>query len=85
MRHIYERLRKRKILLSEVVDCLEFPDQIVLGDKGRLVYQKVFVFNEKKMLLRVIAERDNESVKAITAYKTSQLKKYWKKEKENES
>ena len=45
----------------------------------------MFVFNEKKMLLRVIAERDNESVKAITAYKTGQLKKYWRKEKENES
>ena len=52
MEHVYERSNKRRILLSEVMNCLKYPDQVISGDKGRLIYQKIFVFNKKKDVIK---------------------------------
>ena len=83
--HTKKRLKKRNIDISELMDCLKRPDQITLGKKGRLIYQKKLPLNGKRKLLRVVVIRNKDLVKAISIYKTSKFDKYWKKEGENES
>ena len=78
-------LTKREIPLSEVMECMKSPEQVISGDQGRFIYQKRLPLNGKRKILRVIVERENENIKTVTAYKTSKFKKYWQQEEKNES
>ena len=78
--HAKESLEERNISISELMDCLNNPDQKVSGHRGRLVYQKKLPLNGRKMLLRVIVEENNDSFVVVTVYKTSKFDKYWKEE-----
>ena len=59
---------------------MESPDQIVPGEKGRFIYQKMLPLNGTRKMLRVVVERGDGLMRAITMYRTSKIKKYWKQE-----
>jgi hypothetical protein len=50
----------------------------VEGYGGRRVRQKKYVVNDKEMLLRVVVHEEKERLVVITAYLTSQIKRYWR-------
>ena len=52
--HAKLQLVERKIDLKEVIETLNFPDQIVTTKKGRKIAHKIYVKENKKWLLRVI-------------------------------
>jgi hypothetical protein len=72
-------------------------DRIVFEAVGPLVagqievYRAVFqskyydIIEQKEMLLRVIAETAADTLRVISAYKTSRIEKYWMREEKHES
>jgi hypothetical protein len=61
-----------------VEETLSSPDETVPGYGGRLVAQRVYVVNRKRMMLRVVYERVNKDYVVVTAYLTSQVTRYRK-------
>lgn len=57
-------------------ETIKSPDQTVKGYGGRTVKQKIYNINNKDKLLRVICEKEGKDTIIITAYLTSQIKKY---------
>jgi len=53
---------------------------VVDGYGGRKVIHKRLFIEEKEYLLRVVYEETDESYVTITAYLTSQIKRYWKED-----
>ncbi len=68
--HLKEQLEERKILIEVVFDALNNPDEVVEGDKGRMIYHKMI----QGRLLRVVVKRNV----VITVYHTNKIRKYWK-------
>ena len=66
-----------------VEETLRSPDETVPGYGNRLVAQKVYVVNQKTMVLRVVYEREkakaNKDYVVVTAYLTSQVERYRRK------
>ncbi len=83
--HARESLEERNIEISELMDCLESPDQKIAGHMGRLIYQRKLPLNGKRMLLRVVVEENDDSIVVVTVYKTSKFNKYWRKGEKDES
>ncbi len=70
--HSKKQLAKRKVPESLLKTTLNNPDEIVQGNKGRIVYHKII----DNKLLRVVTNGNT----IITAYFTSKIKKYTKEE-----
>jgi len=73
-----KKIKLRKISGSMLTETIKHPDQIVEGYGGRIVYQKICDIKNKKKLLRVVCEKEDNSIIVVTAYLTSQIKKYWR-------
>ena len=74
-----KKMRQRGISEEMVFETLESPEQIVTGYGGREVRQKIFKVDDTEKLLRVIVEVKSDKIVVITAYLTSKIKKYWRK------
>jgi len=59
-----------------LAETVKNPYRIVKGYGNRIVRQKIYTIDNKKKLLRVICEEDEGSIIIVTAYLTSQIKKY---------
>ena len=77
--HAEFEMRRRQIPLALVQQVIQEPQQIVPSRKGRLIYQSRFFDDQqnKEMLLRVVLEIEVDNFWVVTAYKTSQIEKYW--------
>ncbi len=75
-----QKMIRRGVKEIWIEETLSNPDQVVEGYGGRLVSHKRFVVEGKERLLRVVYEETPSSLIVITAYLTSQLKRYWKEE-----
>ena len=75
-KHFLEQIALRNILLDNVIEAVNNPDQITSED-GLQVYQKLISENNKNYLLRIFVNVDKEPPSAVTAYKTSKLDKYY--------
>jgi len=73
-----KKIRRRKVALQWVEETINHPDQVVEGYGGRKVRQKKYIVNGKEMLLRVVVHEEKERLVVITAYLTSQIKRYWR-------
>jgi len=73
-----KKIRQRKVTQQWVEETVNQPDQVVEGYGGRRVRQKKYVVNDKEMLLRVVVHEEEERLVVITAYLTSQIKRYWR-------
>ncbi|MDI6788900.1 MAG: hypothetical protein QME51_11060 [Planctomycetota bacterium] len=72
------RLEERKIATELVRETVSSPQQVVTGKRGRQIAQSKFIEQDKEYLLRVIFTEKAGHRLVITAYKTSNIKKYWR-------
>ena len=72
------KMARRGIPESWIGEALRAADQIVEGHGGRLVAQQRRRIRRKEKLLRVVFEETEEKYVVITAYLTSDIKRYWK-------
>lgn len=72
------KLERRKIANDWITEAINYPGQIVEGYGGRKVAQRKYKIDGKEYLLRVIYEENEQEVIVLTAYLTSQIKRYWK-------
>lgn len=72
------KMARRGIAESWVDEALRSPDQVVEGHGGRLVAQQRRRIRRKERLLRVVFEETQDKYVVVTAYLTSDIKRYWK-------
>jgi len=77
-----KKMAQRNIQLEWVEQTVNSPEQMVEGYEGRQVAQKVYHSSGKKMLLRVVFETTGDRRVVVTAYLTSQVERYWRRESE---
>jgi len=75
-----KKIAQRNISIEWIAQTLNLPDQIVEGYEGRRVAQKIYQLGGKKMLLRVIFEATGDRKVVVTAYLTTQVERYRRKE-----
>jgi hypothetical protein len=75
------RIAARKLNRQLVEAVIRAPEQIVphADDPKREIYQSCFRdVKGKQKLLRIVIEENEDEIVAVTAYPTSQLRRYWK-------
>ena len=72
------KMNRRGIPEAWIGEALRNPDQVVEGHGGRLVAQQRRRIRRKEKLLRVVFEETQDKYVVITAYLTSDIKRYWK-------
>ena len=80
--HARFEIQRRRIEETDIITVINQPQQRTSSMKGRIVLQSKYFdkMEQKEMLLRVIGKESQEGFVVITAYKTSRIEKYWKKE-----
>jgi hypothetical protein len=79
--HAEYEMKYRELDRKLVEETVMNPDEIVQGRLRRKVYQKIFFKTETTtpVLYRVVVEENAESYFVVTAYKTSQIERYLRK------
>jgi len=79
--HALERMRSRNLTTDQIKEAIKNPDQQFRNQIG-IVIHKILNENEspQKLLLRVFYKEDEDRIVIISAYKTSNIEKYWKGE-----
>ena len=72
---------ERGLSEEDIKSVLENPEQVVEGDKGRVVYQSRKDFYGTLFLVRVVVEESTPPL-AVTVYMTTRIAKYWRKEED---
>ena len=72
------KMERRGIREEWVDEALRNADQVVEGHDGRLVAQQPRRVRRREKLLRVVFEETETKYIVITAYLTSDIKRYWK-------
>jgi hypothetical protein len=72
------KMESRGISEAWVADALRNADQLVEGHGGRSVAQQRRRIRRREKLLRVVFEETEDNYIVITAYLTSDIKRYWK-------
>ena len=77
--HAEEQMGARNISREIVIHTIENAQQRLDGDKGRQIFQSQYFdeIEQKEMLLRVIAEPEDDDLIVVSVYKTSRFRKYW--------
>ena len=73
-----KKIEKRGIPEAWVSEALRNADQVVEGHGGRSVAQQRRRMRRREKLLRVVFEETEDKYVVITAYLTSDIKRYWK-------
>ena len=73
-----KKIEKRGIPEAWVSEALRNADQVVEGHGGRSVAQQRRIIRRRQKLLRVVFEDTEDKYVVITAYLTSDIKRYWK-------
>jgi hypothetical protein len=76
-RHARFEMRRRGISESAVQGVIQAPGQVLPSVKGRRVFQSL-LGRARRMLLRVVVAEDKNAYHVVTAYKTSNVAKYWR-------
>ena len=76
-KHARFEMKRRGIARTAVVAAIREPGQIVPSVNGREVYQSL-IGRSGRLLLRVVVKEDENVYHVVTAYKTSQVQKYWR-------
>ena len=72
------KMARRGIPEAWVESALTAPDQVVEGHGGRVVAQQRRRIRRREMLIRVVFEETEDKYVVITAYLTSDIKRYWR-------
>ena len=71
-----KKIESRKVPREWIEETLQAPEQVVEGYGGRTVRQKRYTVQGKVMLLRVVVDEEADRLVVITAYLTSQVRRY---------
>ncbi len=74
--HARFEMRRRGIGQAEVVRTIRNPGQVLPSVNGREIYHRL-IGRAARLLLRVVRQEAN-GYHVITAYKTSNIAKYWR-------
>ena len=73
------KMERRGIPVKWVEETIQKSTQTVSGYGDRTVYQKLYCKSgQKEQLLRVICEQSEAKCIVVTAYLTSEIKRYWR-------
>jgi len=72
------KMEKRRIPEAWVTEALRNAGQVIEGHGGRSVAQQRRKIRRREMLLRVVFEETEDKYVVITAYLTSDIKRYWR-------
>ena len=75
--HARFEMRRRGIRPAEVIRVIRSPGQVLPSRKGRHIFQGL-IGRSRRVLLRVVVKEDAHAYHVVTAYKTSQVSKYWR-------
>jgi hypothetical protein len=72
-----KKATRRGIPEKWIDETISSPAQVVTGYGDRKVAQRKYLVQNKEYLLRVIYEDKKETFEVVTAYLTSQIRRYW--------
>ena len=75
-KHALFEMKRRRISHGDVEGVIRGPGQVLASKHGREVRQSL-IGRAGKLLLRVVVKEDAGAYHVITAYKTSNVAKYW--------
>ena len=80
--HARFEMERRQIEASMAQEVALEPQQVIEVGKGRRVHQSRYhdPVEAKEMLLRLVIEPGEKGLRVVTAYKTSRIDKYWRRE-----
>ena len=80
--HAAYELKRRGLMEETVKGVVENPEQSEQLRKGRWVFQSRLEMGSppKTYLIRVIVDMDRDPPEIVTAYRTTKITKYWRKE-----
>ena len=70
---VRQKIEDHGLSVDDVEAVLAAPEQTMAGHSGRLVYQS----RAGRFLVRVIVESNTDPLEVVTAYRTSNVTKYW--------
>ena len=79
-KHAEEQIKERNIKKTMVKRTLLQPHQIIQGQKGRKIAQKIYIIEGQKFLHRVVFVEHKNFMEIITTYLTTKIIKYWRDE-----
>jgi hypothetical protein len=74
--HARHQVLERNLLESEIISTILKPNKIISQSHGKFQAIKLIKKNGKQYLMIVIYRKTNSSLKVITAFLTSKIKKY---------
>ena len=78
--HAALQMRRRELAEATVRAVIETPEQAERIRRGRVVLQSRVRERDKTYLVRVFLDIDRNPAEVVTAYRTSRLAKYWRRE-----
>ncbi len=80
--HARFEMFRRGITEAEVAQVLSAPEQSSVDRPGRNMYQSRIssATTGKTYLLRIFVDVDRQPAEVVSAYRTSKLKKYWRRD-----
>ena len=72
------KVARRNIPENWIIETVNSPMEVMAGYGGRQVAHRKYIIDDKEYLLRVIFEKREDIYLVVTAYLTSQIKRYWK-------
>jgi hypothetical protein len=83
--HARSEVDRRGISEMEIASVLFAPGQVEAAREGRVVLQSLVTFgeSEREYLLRVFVDIDCSPPAVVTAYGTSKIDRYWRKDESN--
>ncbi len=78
--HASFELQQRGLDETMIRQVLADPEQRIPVRPGREVAQSVFELGERRYLVRVFVDVDRSPAEVVTAYRTSKIDKYWRRQ-----
>ncbi len=80
--HAEKRIAVREMNREQVIQVALMPEQVVTPEGELPIAQSRITFMGKEALMRVVFYDDEEVRWIVTAYITTQVKRYWQEESE---
>ena len=78
--HATLEMMRRGLSASVIRQILDRPEQRIPVRPGRDILQSKLDMEGKTYLVRVIVDVDRTPAEVVTAYRTSKIEKYWRKD-----
>lgn len=77
--HALFEIRRRGLNLEIIKKVVKEPQQVFEARPGRMVFQSKMEHEGREFLFRIFVDIDRKPAEIVTAYKTSKIRKYWRR------